>query len=316
MTVKDPALILQYLDTLLRYGNFTKAAQQLYISQPYLTQLIRRKEEELGATLINRHSPHLQLTEAGKIYYQYLENINQEEVNFLHKLAQYNDNDQVTIKIGALSAMGSFILPLVIPEFIKACPHVKIILEEGVPSTSEKRIQNGDIDFYVGQSPETASPNLTVVKVGHEPYFVLVPKNSQFYDRRNLFLSSDSIALRDLLSEPLVLSKTGSAIRHQVDGLLQKNKVTPNIMLESENIETIAGISAYGYGTTVIPQSVVNHLLAGNYNLYPLSEEDLTLRYFIAYPAKKKLSKPEKKLVEIFAATSQRTDQIMRDSTI
>lgn len=150
MTVKDPALVLQYLDTLLRYGNFTKAAQQLYISQPYLTQMIRRKEDELGVTLINRHSTHLKLTEAGKIYYEYLENINQEEANFQQKLAQYNNNDQITLKIGVLSAMGSFILPLVIPEFMRACPHVQVLLEEGVPSTSEKRIQNGDIDFYVG----------------------------------------------------------------------------------------------------------------------------------------------------------------------
>ncbi|MGU9505008.1 LysR family transcriptional regulator, partial [Bacillus paralicheniformis] len=84
--------MLQYLDTLLRYGNFTKAAQQLYISQPYLTQLVRRKEKEMGVELINRHSAHLQLTEAGKLYYQYLENVNQEEVNFQHKLTQYNNN--------------------------------------------------------------------------------------------------------------------------------------------------------------------------------------------------------------------------------
>lgn len=312
MTVKDPALVLQYLDTLLRYGNFTKAAQQLYISQPYLTQMIRRKEDELGVTLINRHSTHLKLTEAGKIYYEYLENINQEEANFQQKLAQYNNNDQITLKIGVLSAMGSFILPLVIPEFMRACPHVQVLLEEGVPSTSEKRIQNGDIDFYVGQNPETASPNLKVVTAGHEPYFVLIPESSRFYDKRTLFLQPDSLDLKELLSEPLVLSKTGSAIRHQVDGLLQKNKIHPDIQLESENIETIAGLSAYGYGTTVIPQSVVSHLLAGKYNLYPLDDEDLTLKYFIAYPTTKKLSKPEQKLIEIFSTTYERTDQISK----
>ena len=119
MPAKDPALTLQYLDTLLRYGNFTKAAQQLYISQPYLTQLVKRKERELNVELINRHSAHLQLTEAGKLYYQYLEKINQEKVDFHQKLTQYNNNNEVTIKVGVLPSMGSFILPLFVPNFMQ-----------------------------------------------------------------------------------------------------------------------------------------------------------------------------------------------------
>lgn len=75
---------LQYIDALLKHGNFTKAAKDLYISQPYLTQTIKKIEKELGTEIINRKSPQLQLTDAGKIYYQYLETI-EEEGDFLNK---------------------------------------------------------------------------------------------------------------------------------------------------------------------------------------------------------------------------------------
>lgn len=119
-----------------------------------------------------------------------------------------------------------------------------------------------------------------------------------------------SLSLPELLTEPLVLSKTGSAIRHQVDGLLQKNKVKPDIRLESQNIELIAGMAAVGLGTTIIPQSVVSHLTNDKYNLYLLGEADLTLRYFIAYPVQKELSQIEQTFVDTFATISQRTQQI------
>lgn len=63
---------LHYLDILLKHGNFTKAAKDLYVSQPHLTQTIKRIETELGAKIINRDVIPLQLTAAGKVYHQYL----------------------------------------------------------------------------------------------------------------------------------------------------------------------------------------------------------------------------------------------------
>ena len=65
-------IMLQYIDVLLKHGNYTKAAQNLYISQSYLTQTIKKIENELGIEIINRQTTPLQLTEAGKIYYDYL----------------------------------------------------------------------------------------------------------------------------------------------------------------------------------------------------------------------------------------------------
>lgn len=312
MATKDPGLILQYLDTLLRYGNFTKAAQELFISQPYLTQLIKRKEEELGAVIINRHSTHLKLTEAGKLYYQYLENISRENAEFSQRLSQYNSKEQITLRLGVLSSLGTFILPLFLPYFTQLNPNVQVILEEDIPERSEKKVQNGDIDFYLGQTPETVSPNLNVVTAGYEPYYVVLPESSKFYDQRFKLLEPDTFPLTEILSEPLVLSKTGSAIRHQVDGLLHKNKVEPQIIFESENIEIIAGLAAHGMGSTIIPQSIVDRLSDGKFNLYPLSKTDLTLKHFIAYPAAKQLSPLEQELVESFATISERTSQIRK----
>ena len=71
--MNDPDIMLNYLETLLKESNFTRAAEHLYISQPYLTQLIKRVEKKLGTTIINRDKVPFTLTESGQIYYQYLE---------------------------------------------------------------------------------------------------------------------------------------------------------------------------------------------------------------------------------------------------
>ena len=56
MSLKDSHLMLQYIDTLLKYNNYTKAAKDLFISQPYLTQAIKKVEQELGTAIIIRQS--------------------------------------------------------------------------------------------------------------------------------------------------------------------------------------------------------------------------------------------------------------------
>ena len=73
--MNDPETLLHYIDVLLKESNFTQAAHELYISQPYLTQLIKRIEKKLGVQIINRKRTPFSLTKAGTIYYKYLENL-------------------------------------------------------------------------------------------------------------------------------------------------------------------------------------------------------------------------------------------------
>ena len=104
--------MLQYIDVLLKHGNYTKAAQNLYISQSYLTQTIKKIENELGIEIINRQSTPLQLTEAGKIYYQYLTSLVNEQEQFKRKIKKYTDTDYNVIQIGVLPSLGTYLLPV------------------------------------------------------------------------------------------------------------------------------------------------------------------------------------------------------------
>lgn len=96
----DSLNMLQYIDMLLKHGNYTKAAKDLYISQPYLTQTIKKVEQELEIEIINRHITPLQLTEAGKVYYQYLNSLETEQDLFRKKIAKYSSPDSSILRVG------------------------------------------------------------------------------------------------------------------------------------------------------------------------------------------------------------------------
>ena len=123
--MNDPEALLYYLDVLLKESNFTKAARELYISQPYLTQLIKRIEKKLGTKIINRDRVLFSLTEAGMIYYKYLENISYNDQQLERDIAPYTEPNKEIIKLGVLESLGSFLLPRLLPSFLQNNPNVE-----------------------------------------------------------------------------------------------------------------------------------------------------------------------------------------------
>lgn len=214
VNVRDPDLMLNYLEVLLKHSNFTKAASELYISQPYLTQLIKRIEKELGAPIINRHRLPFSLTEAGQIYYQYLENLSAEHQRLALQLARYTNDSTEIIRVAVLESLGTFLLPAILPRFLKDHPSVRIQVVEGFPHQSEERILNDQADLYMGQTPETLNYGIHPYINGGENYYVIIPATSKFYQPGRFILDPSTYNLDDLLQEPFVLSSAESEIRH------------------------------------------------------------------------------------------------------
>jgi DNA-binding transcriptional LysR family regulator len=298
LTLKSTDM-LQYLGMLLKHGNFTKAARDLHISQPYLTQTIKKVEDELGIEIIDRKIIPLQLTEAGKLYFEYLAKLEHQQDSFKNKLNQLSHPEQKIIKIGILPSLGTYLLPRFLQAYQISHPDVKIDLQEDIPKFNEKKCLNGKIDFFIGQNPETVSPKLVLNTCGLQSYYGVIPKTSPFYQAEHRYIDS-LFSLKELLQTPLVLTKRGSAVRRQIDYLLQKYRIEPTIVLESNNIFTIKELAKSGLGTTIVPESVISPFEEGEFNLYPIAKDLLSLGYFIAYSAEKHLAPFEKNFITTF----------------
>lgn len=115
--MNNPEEIQHFIDVLLKEDSFVKAAKKLYISQPYLNQLIKRIEDRLRTPIIDRDKKPYALTQAGLLYYQYLENISYNKQQLNKKIAQYTHPSKEIIKIGILESLGTYLLPEILPDF-------------------------------------------------------------------------------------------------------------------------------------------------------------------------------------------------------
>src|SRR5699024_11137241 len=105
--MNKPKEIKHFIDGLLKEYSFVKAAKKLYISQSYHTQLIKRIEDRLGTPIIDRDKKPYALTQAGLLYYQYLENISYNKQQLNKKLAQYTHPNKKIIRIGILESLDT-----------------------------------------------------------------------------------------------------------------------------------------------------------------------------------------------------------------
>lgn len=256
--MNNPEEIQHFIDVLLKEDSFVKAAKKLYISQPYLTQLIKRIEDRLGTPIIDRDKKPYALTQAGLLYYQYLENISYNKQQLNKKLAQYTQPNKEIIRIGILESLGTYLLPEILPDFLKKNPRVEIQLFENFPRESERNLLSGNIDCYIGQTPEAIDSSLDIVSNGGERYYVVISPSSPYYQEGKFILKPDDLNLKDLLQEPFVLSVPGSAIRHQVNGVFQRFHLEPRVVLESKNIITATSLAIHGMGLTISTASILS----------------------------------------------------------
>lgn len=292
---------LSYIEALLKHQSFTKAAKDLYISQPYLSQFIKNIEDELGVEIINRRSLQLQLTAAGKLYYDYLVSAEKDKQQLLQTISDSRNSDETKLKIGILSSLATFLLPLTLPKFLESYPKTAFTIHEDIPKNNELKAINGEIDFYIGQNPETVAPSLSIQSVGSHPYYAIIPPNSRFYEAQQTYLPPNTIAMNELLAEPLVLTTTGSAIRRQVDRLCQRYGVNAHVLLESENIYTVSQLAQHNAGVTFIPLSIVAYMDQQlPFNLYPISKDLISVDFFIAYQNNRHLSELDEAFIAHF----------------
>ncbi|QAA34553.1 LysR family transcriptional regulator [Clostridium manihotivorum] len=297
--------ILYYIDAILKYSNYGKAAKSLYISQPYLTQVIKRVESQLDCELINRSNLPYRLTEQGKIYYQYLTSIENNYAKLLREISAVSDIDSKVIKIGVLPSLGTYLLPLFLPKFLDMHPNCRIELSEALPEKNEKLTQNGELDFWLGQNSTNISPNLNSITWGRHRYRAIIPRCCDLYQKDVAIIPEGNIDINKLLCQKLILTSKGSAIRKQIDQLFSLYKVQPKIIMESTEINTVRELATSNLGLTFIPESIYVKECPSEYNIYEVPMDELSLDYFIAYHSEKKLNAVDKDLIDAFLAHGQ-----------
>ncbi len=253
-------LNLEYFLAAAEESTITKAAQKLNISQQSLSSHIAHLEKEFDVTLFNRTSP-LTLTYAGKVLEKHAREILHLRDETYREIGDIKDFSKGRLTIGMSHTRGRKILPEILPVYREQFPNIELRLKEGNSSELDAELLHGDVDLIIGMLPFRVE-NIETVPICDEEILLVVPDLllEKFYpDRREeikkqLEDSADLTLLKDL---PFLLINPGNQVRTVADEMFTDAQITPEIVLETENIETVLALSIKGMGVTFYPKMFV-----------------------------------------------------------
>mgnify|MGYP001777618813 CR=1 FL=1 len=243
---------LQYILKVAECQNITRAAEQLFVSQPALSHFISKAEEELGAKIFNRGTTPLTLTQAGEKYVKTARMILGLQESLKQEIENLKDCRSGEITLGLSDMRATVLLPFVLPEFRRLYPNVAIRTVESSSKEVENNVRNG------------------VVEIGIIPLYDYGQdlSASVLYDEELLLVSASEVpshhgatrnwvSLGDMTGKDFILLHRPNRIRRAVDAMFIEHGVKPKSIFESCNNMTVYMMAASGLGLAIVPDSVV-----------------------------------------------------------
>jgi len=282
-------------------GNLTKAAQNLYISQPALSKFIKNLENSTGIKIFEHCKGKLTLTDSGLIYL----NASKMIVDIYDKMElEIKDMDagiRGTLKIGITTFRGSYLLPKVLPSFYEKYPNFEILLIEEDSKVLENLLYEGEVDVIIIKLP-FIEPNFSYLPLYSEELLVSVPPKIAI----NLTTTPKPgnkypwIDLHLLKDELFILLKPGHRTRDISENILKESGIIPKKIIQTDNIETALKLSIAGLGITFIPELyTINDYKSAIPIYFSIGSPKTISEFVIAYRKGQHLTTSTKKFIDI-----------------
>lgn len=261
---------MHYVYTVWKHKSFSKAAKELYLTQPALSAAVKRVETKLGMPLFDRTGKPLQLTAAGKLYIEKAEQIHQLEVELEAQVQDLHDPHTGVLRIGGTSYFTTHVLPPVLREYMAKYPGVRIELREAGSASVQRMLLEQRIDLsFASMRKETEIFNHVPGIKDH--MLLAVPIRFPLDESvRKLGLLSAQIKAGWHLSPehpwlplnlfedlPFMVLGKGHDMRRRTDALFEKANTSPRIIMEGEQFLAAYQLAIEGIGAAFVYDKAV-----------------------------------------------------------
>jgi DNA-binding transcriptional LysR family regulator len=277
---------LQVFHTVAKQLSFTKAAEQLFMTQPAVTFQIKQLEEHFNVRLFDRAHGHIALTSAGELALTYAERIIALTQEMETRVAELTGKISGPLLIGASTTIAEYMLPRLLGEFKRLHPETQARLTVANTESIEHRVAEHSLDLGLIEAP-SHNPNL-VNKVFCEDELVMIctPGSS--------LASLANVNPQEIAKQPYISRETGSGTRECIDDFFKGNQVNLdeiNLVMELGSREAIKGAVAAGLGVAVVSATTVaKEVRLGELTAVPL-HPPLRRQLSLVYPPEKFRSK-------------------------
>ena len=238
--------------TVAKNKHMTKASEELFISQPAISQSIKKLEEQLGGTLFLRSNKGMELTEEGKMFYEYVKGALELINNAENEFTSFKNLSKGEIKIGCSTTLTKLILIDTLKEFHNEYPNININITNNLTSKLINDLKLGKLDFVIFNESNIKETNLNLEKIKElKQGFIYNPE----------YYKDEINNLNDLNKLPLILQKEESNSRKLLDYIaLQNNvKLEPQMEVVSQELITEFVNIGLGVGFTMIDLATRNY---------------------------------------------------------
>lgn len=271
---------LKVFEATARNSSFTKAAEELFITQPTVSTQVKQLTKAVGLPLFEQIGKRLHLTEAGGALLATCQEIFERLDNFEMTVADLKGTRQGRLKLGVITTAKYFI-PRLLGSFCQQYPGIDIALEVTNHQKLEERMLNNEDDLYIVSQP-TEDIDLCWEPFAENPIVVVARKDHPLAGIPN-------IPITRLNDEPFIMRETGSGTRQAVQRLFTEHQVSVRTRLELGSNEAIKQAIAGGLGISALSK----HTLisdAGELTILDIQEFPIPRHWYVSYLAGKQLS--------------------------
>lgn len=236
---------LEYFHMVATMQHFTRAAEQLSITQPALSRSIAQLENELGVQLFDRQRRTVQLNQYGHKFHEHTLRILQEMQEAKRGLLSMQNPQYGDVSLAFLKSLGINFIPRMIRRYLDLNPHVNFQLSQRSTSAMIDQLKRGTIDLFISPFTDT-SPEIEWQPLWTEELFL-------FVHQHHPLALKNGVHLDDIAHQPFIVLKHGYDSRAIVDEMFASMHQRPHIAFEGEEVVSLLGFVSANLGIALLP---------------------------------------------------------------
>lgn len=236
--------LLEQFVALARTKNFTRAAEELNLSQSALSRAIQKLEEQLGQPLFERKPREVMLTDHGELLLERSQHILKLTEDMFAELSEAGRRGR--IRLGAIPTIAPYFLPGLLSRFAKAHPEISVMVQEDTTENLIKRCSHGEIDLGILALPIIAK-YLEVEPLFDEELLLVLPVGHPL-------AASKSVAIDAVESYPFVMLSEAHCLSDNIATFCRRKSVQPVIVERTSQLATVQELVTLNHGVSIVPE--------------------------------------------------------------
>ncbi|KRF04516.1 LysR family transcriptional regulator [Paenibacillus sp. Soil766] len=237
---------LEYFQVVATLQHFTRAAEQLSITQPALSRSIAQLEHELGVPLFDRRGRSVLLNPYGHKFLEHTTRILQEMKEAKRDIIVMQNPLLGDISLAFLKSLGISFIPLMVRSYLELHPHVNFHLFQNSTSSMLDQLKRGEVDLCLSSLTDT-TPEIIWKPLWTEEMFL-------FVHHCHRFASQPNVRLQEIADDKFIVHKSGYGSRAIFDAMFASMNKAPIIAFEGEEVVSLLGFVSANLGIALLPE--------------------------------------------------------------